>query len=44
MAKDYKNEFRACIVRNSFTGSRYCHKDGIEYSRETESESDCSLG
>ena len=34
------DEFSLEIVKNSFLGSRYCYIDGIDYSGETESESD----
>ena len=33
-------EFPTQIVQNSFTGSGYFYEDGIDYSGETESESD----
>ena len=32
-------EFPVEMMKNSFTGSEYCFEDGIDYSGETESES-----
>ncbi len=38
--KEIWDEFPVEIVKNSFTGSGYYFEDGIDYSGETESESD----
>ena len=38
--KEIKDKFRVEIVKNSFTGSGYNFEDVVDYSAETESESD----
>ena len=40
MTKGNMEKFLVEIVKNSFICSRYYFDDGIDYSRETESESD----
>ena len=38
--KEIWDKFLVEVVKNSFTGSGYYFEDGIDYSAETESESD----
>ena len=38
--KEIWDQFRVEIVKNSFTGSGYFFEDTVDYSRDTESESD----